>query len=197
MPSPTEEEQNAIKQEVDDALERISIDKDNLGIYFKTSNRGKTVAWMPLMCKNCGKPKYVHEFPECGVRVRMAKAKASLYTSAITNSESVKQEVEWAILDAGIVPLCDKFEKEIDFPKWQEGWSWETYKRDIKYYMEATTRKPVNQIMDFNRALKESNQGDIAARMMSEMENSKHDADIIDKCVKWISARQNMKNSVP
>ncbi len=54
--------------------------------------------------------------------------------------------------------------------------------------MEATTRKPVNQIMDFNRALKESNQGDIAARMMSEMENSKHDADIIDKCVKWISA---------
>jgi len=136
---------------------------------------------MPRMCRNCGKPIYVHEFPECGIRVRMPKAKAGLYTSAITNSENVKQEVEWAIIEAGIVPSFDKFEKEINFPKWQEGWSWETYKRDIKYYMEATTRKPVNQIMDFNRALKESNQGDIAARMMSEMENSKHDADIIDK----------------
>ena len=123
MPSVTEEERNAIKQEVDDALERISIDKDNLDVYFKTSNRGKTVAWMPLMCKNCGKPKYVHEFPECWIRVRMPKAKAGLYISAITNSESVKQEVEWAILDAGIVPSFDKHKKEIDFPKWQEGWS--------------------------------------------------------------------------
>jgi len=118
----------------------------------------------------------------------MPKAKAVLYTSAITNSEGVKQEVEWAIIEAGIIPSCDKFEKEIDFPKWQDGWSWETYKRDIKYYMEATTRKPVNQIMDFNRALKESNQGEIAARMMAEFETKKHDEDIIEQCVKWISA---------
>ena len=95
----TEEERNEIKQEVDDALERTTIDKGNLDVYFKTSNRGKVVAWMPLMCKNCGKPKYVHEFPECGIRVRMPKAKASLYISAITNNESVKQEMEWAILE--------------------------------------------------------------------------------------------------
>ena len=49
----TEEERNAIKQEVDDALERTTIDKSNLDVYFKTSNRGKVVAWMPLMCKKC------------------------------------------------------------------------------------------------------------------------------------------------
>jgi len=41
MPSITEEERNAIKQEVNDALERISIDKETLGLYFKTSNKGK------------------------------------------------------------------------------------------------------------------------------------------------------------
>ena len=126
MPSITEEERNAIKQEVNDALERILIDKETLGLYFKTSNKGKTVAWMPLMCKGCGKPKYVLESPECGIRTRMPKAKAVLYISAMTNSEGVKQEVEWAIIDAGIIPSCDKFEKEIDFPKWQDGWSWET-----------------------------------------------------------------------
>jgi len=188
----TEEERNAIKQEVDDAMERTTIDKSNLDVYFKTSNKGKVVAWTPLMCKKCGKPLYVHEDPECGIRVRMAKAKAVLYISAITNNESIKQEMEWAILEAGIVPSFDKFEKEIDFPKWQEGWSWETYKRDIKYYMEATTRKPVNQIMDMNQALKDSNQGKIAARMMSEMENFKHDDNIIEKCVKWISATYGM-----
>ena len=44
MPSITEEERNAIKQEVDDVLERMTIDKDNLNVYFKTSNKGKTVA---------------------------------------------------------------------------------------------------------------------------------------------------------
>ena len=117
-----------------------------------------------------------------------AKSKGCSIHLCNDQQRSVKQEVEWAIIDARIIPSCDKFEKEIDFPKWQDGWSWETYKRDIKYYMEATTRKPVNQIMDMKRALKESNQGDIAARMMSKMENSKHDVDIIDKCVKWISA---------
>jgi len=45
----TEEEQNAILQEVEDALERTTIDKGNLSVYFKTSNRGKVVAWMPIM----------------------------------------------------------------------------------------------------------------------------------------------------
>jgi len=143
------------------------------------------------MCKKCGRPLYVHA-EECNARVRMAKAKAGVYITAITSNETIKQEMEWAILEAGIVPTFEKHEKEIDFPKWQEGWSWEMYKRDIAYYKEATTRKPINQIMDMNRALKESNKGEIAARLMTEMEDFKNDEDIIDKCVNWITATYGM-----
>ena len=43
----SEEERNAIKQEVMNALERITIDKDTLGLYFKTSNKGKTSSGCP------------------------------------------------------------------------------------------------------------------------------------------------------
>jgi len=43
----TDEEQNAILQEVEDALERTTIDKGNLNVFFKTSNIGKVIAWMP------------------------------------------------------------------------------------------------------------------------------------------------------
>ena len=49
----TEEEQNAILQEVEDSLERTNIDKDNVKIYFKISTKGKDVAWMPMPCKKC------------------------------------------------------------------------------------------------------------------------------------------------
>jgi len=118
----TEEERNAILQEVEDALERTTIDKGNLKIYFKISNKGKVVAWMPIMCKKCGRPLYVHA-EECNARVRMAKAKASVYITSITSNETIKQEMEWAIIEAGIVATFEKHEKEIDFPKWQEGWS--------------------------------------------------------------------------
>ncbi len=61
----TEEERAAIQQEVEDALERITIDKDNLKVYMKVSTKGKDVAWMPVMCKKCGRPLYVHA-EECG-----------------------------------------------------------------------------------------------------------------------------------
>jgi len=187
----TDEERNAILQEVEDALERTTIDKGNLSVYFKTSNRGKVVAWMPIMCKKCGRPLYIHD-GECGARVRMAKAKASVYITAITTNETIKQEIEWAIIEAGIVETFEKHEKEIDFPKWQEGWSWETYKREIAYYKEATTRKPINQIMDMNRTLKESNKAEIASRLITEMEEFKNDEDIIDKYVNWITATYGM-----
>ncbi len=122
----------------------------------------------------------------------MAKQKATVYIIAMTSNDSIKQEVDWAIIEAGIVGASGKHEKEIDFPKWQEGWSWQQYKRDISYYKEATTRKPINQIMDMTRALKESNKADIANRMITEMEESKNDEDIIDKCVNWITATYGM-----
>ena len=74
----SEEERNAINQEVEEALERTTIDKDNLKVYMKISTKGKEVAWMPIMCKRCGRPLYVHA-EECTARVRMAKHKATLH----------------------------------------------------------------------------------------------------------------------
>ena len=187
----SEEERNAILQEVEEALERTTIDKDNLKVYMKISMKGKEVAWMPIMCKRCGRPLYVHA-EECAARVRMAKQKATLYITTMTSNETIKQETDWAIIEAGITATTGKLEKEIDFPKWQEGWSWEQYKREIAYYKEATTRKPINQIMDMTRALKESNKADIANRLITKMEEFKNDEDIIDKCVNWITATYGM-----
>ena len=126
----TQEEWDAIMQEVEDSLERTTIAKDNVKIYFKISTKGKEVAWFPMMCKKCGKPLYVHT-EECTLRVRIPKQKTTLYITAMTNSETIKQETHWAIIEAGITAKDGNIEKEIDFPKWQEGWSWEQYKREI------------------------------------------------------------------
>ncbi len=144
-----------------------------------------------MLCKKCGKPLFVHT-EECALRVRIPKQKMTLYITAMMNSETIKQETHWAIIEAGITAKDGKHEKEIDFPKWQEGWSWEQYKREIVYYKEATTRKPINQIMDMTRALKESNQAEIANRLITEMEEFKNDEDIIDNCVKWITDTYGM-----
>ena len=129
---------------------------------------------MPVMCKKCMRHVYVHTEPECVVRTRITKQKQTLYISAITSNETVKQEAKWAIMEAGIEFSNRKYEKDIDFPKWQKGWSWEQYKREIVYYKEATTRKPINQIMDMTRALKESDQAEIADRLLTEMDEFKH-----------------------
>jgi len=56
----SEEERNAILQEVEEALERTTIDTDTLKVYFKISTKGKDVKWMPIMCKKCRRPLYVH-----------------------------------------------------------------------------------------------------------------------------------------
>ena len=56
----SEEERNAILQEVDDSLERTTIDMDTLKVYFKISTKGKDVKRMPIMCKKCGRPLHVH-----------------------------------------------------------------------------------------------------------------------------------------
>jgi len=66
------------------------------------------------------------------------------------------------------------------------------YKKEIAYYKEATTRKPISQIMDMTRALKESNKADIVNRLITKMEESKNDDDIINKCVNWITATYGM-----
>ena len=47
----THEERAAMMQEVEDACEMITIDKDNIQIYFKISTKGKEVEWMPMPCK--------------------------------------------------------------------------------------------------------------------------------------------------
>ena len=109
---------------MEEALERTTIDTDTLKVYFKISTKGKEVKWMPIMCKKCGKPLYVHA-EECTARVRMAKQKATLYITAMTSNETIKQEVDWAIVESGITAMAGRHKKEIDFPKWQEGWSWE------------------------------------------------------------------------
>jgi hypothetical protein len=100
--------------------------------------------------------------------------------------------MEWALLEAGIEAKDNKHEKEIDFPKWQSGWSWQQYRREIVYYKEATTRKPINQIMEMTKALKESGKADIANRLITEMEEHKNDDDIIDRCMKWIGDTYGM-----
>jgi hypothetical protein len=96
------------------------------------------------------------------------------------------------IREAGIQTGDRKYEKDIDFPKWQKGWSWEQYKREIVYYKDATTRKPINQIMDMTRALKESEQAEIADRLLTEMDEHKHEEDIIDRCIAWIGDNYGM-----
>ena len=54
------------------------------------------------------------------------------------------------------------------------------------------TRKPINQIMDMTCALKESNQAEIANRLITEMEEFKNDDDVIDMCVQWITDTYDM-----
>ena len=46
--------------------------------------------------------------------------------------------------------------------------------------------------MDMTRALKESNQAEIANRLITEMEEFINDEDIIEKCVKWITDTYGM-----
>ena len=132
------------------------------------------------MCRKCGKPIYVHTEPECTKRSSISKLMQTVYTLKITENETIKQEVKWALIDAGVEEKEDKNDKDQKFPLWQEGWTWEQYKREIGYYKEASTRKPINQIMDMIRALKESKQVEIADTLITEMEEVKHDDDIID-----------------
>jgi len=182
----TNEEKAAMRQEVEDACESITIYKDNIQIYFKISTKGKEVEWMPMPCKKCAKPIFLHT-EECTLRGKIPKARTTFYNSAMKANDTIKQETHWAIVEAGFTSKENKHEKEIDFPKWQEGTSWEQYRKEIGYYREATTRKPINQMMEMNRALKESNQVEIAKRLITEMEEFKNDDDIIDKCVEWIT----------
>ena len=147
----SEEERAAIEQDIDDALEVNTIDADTVKLYFKLSTKGKEVKWMPLMCKKCGRPVYVHT-EECTARVRMSKQKATTYVTIMRENATIKEETEWAIIEAGITATASTHEKEIDFPKWQEGWSWEMYRKEISYYREATTRKPINQMMELIRS---------------------------------------------
>ena len=55
-----EEECEAIAQEVEEALDLVTLDKDNVKIYLKISSKGKEVVWMPVPSKKCFKPLYVH-----------------------------------------------------------------------------------------------------------------------------------------
>ena len=116
----TDEECAAIVQEVEDALERVTIKKDNVKIYLKISNRGKEIAWMPMLCKKCARPLYVHNTsiePECTRRTRISKQLQTAYNTIITGHETIIQEAKWAMLEAGIEVIERKFEKEIEFPK--------------------------------------------------------------------------------
>ncbi len=124
----TNEERAAVEQEVEDALERVTIEKDNVKIYLKISNRGKEIAWMPMLCKKCARPLYVHTEPECTRRARIPKQHQTAYNIIMTSHETIKQEAKWAMLEAGIEVIERKYEKEIEFPKWQTGWTWEQYK---------------------------------------------------------------------
>ena len=164
----------------------MTIDKDNLQIYFKISKKGREVEWMPMPCKKCAKPVFLH-LEEGTQRGRLPKAKTKFYNSPMKSNESIRQETHWAIIESGLTTKENKHEKEIDFPKWQEGMSWEQYRKEIGYYREATTRKPTNQLLEMNRALKESNKVEIAKRLITEMEEFKNDDDIIEKCVQWIT----------
>ena len=114
----TYEELAAIVQEVEDALERVTIEKDNVRIYLKISTKGKEIVWMPMLCKKCARPLYVHTEPECTRRIRISKQHQTAYNNIITSNETIIQETKWAMLEAGIEVVERKFEKEIDFPKW-------------------------------------------------------------------------------
>ena len=119
------------------------------------------------------------------MRNRLPKAKTTFYNIAMRANETIKEETHWAIIESGLTVQDNKHEKEIDFPKWQEGTSWEQYRKEIGYYREATTRKPINQLLEMNRALKESNKVEIAKRLITEMEDFKNYDDIIEKCVQY------------
>jgi len=69
----TAEEQAAMRREVAEACEVITIDKDNLQIHFKISTKGKDVEWAPMPCKKCNKPVFLH-LEECTVRGKIPKA---------------------------------------------------------------------------------------------------------------------------
>ena len=183
----TAEEQAAMRREVAEACEVITIDKDNLQIHFKISTKGKDVEWAPMPCKKCNKPVFLH-LEECTVRGKIPKAKATFYNCAMRANETIREETHWAIIESGFKVQDNKHEKEIDFPKWVEGTSWEQYRKEISYYREATTRKPINQLMEMNRALKESGKVEMANRLYTEMEEFKNDDDIIEKCVAWVTS---------
>ena len=91
-PTPAEEKA-AMEAKLDAALEINNIDTETLTLYFKLSTRGKEVRWMPLSCKKCGIPLYVH-VEECGARVRVAKQKATAYVTLMRENATIKEEVE-------------------------------------------------------------------------------------------------------
>ncbi len=182
----TAEDQAAMRKEVEDACEVITIDKENLQIHFRISTKGRDVEWTPMPCKKCNKPVFLHK-EECTLRGKIPKAKATFYNCAMRANETIREETHSAIIESGFKVQDNKHEKEIDFPKWLEGTSWEQYRKEIGYYREVTTRKTINQMMEMNPALKESNKGEIAKRLITEMEDFKNDDDIIEKCVQWIT----------
>ncbi len=96
----TAEEQAAMRREVADACEVITIDKDNLQIYFKISTKGKDVEWAPMPCKKCNKPVFLH-LEECTLRGKIPKAKATFYNNAMRANETIKEETHWAIIESG------------------------------------------------------------------------------------------------
>jgi len=146
-------------------LKRVTIDQENVKVYLKFSTKGKEVTCMPMVCKKWARPLYIHAEPECSRRVKISNQLQTIYINTITSNITIKQEAKWAMLEAGIEVNNSTYEKDIDFPKWQKVWSWEQSKREIVYYKEATTRKPINQIMDMTHAIKESDQAEIANRL--------------------------------
>jgi len=80
-----------MRQEVEDACELITIDKYNIQIYFKISTKGREVEWMPMPCKKCAKPVFLH-LEECTQRGKIPKAKTTFYTIAMKTNETIKQE---------------------------------------------------------------------------------------------------------
>ncbi len=113
----TAEEEAAMRREVEDACEVVTIDKDNLQIYFKISTKGREVEWRPMPCKKCAKPVFLHK-EECTLRGRLPKAKTTFYNIAMKANETIKEETHWAIIESGLTVQDNKHEKEIDFPKW-------------------------------------------------------------------------------
>ena len=116
----TAEEQALIKKEVEDWLDRVTIDKENVRIYLRISLKGKEVVWLPMLCKKCVRPVNVHTQPKCSRRVRIPKQHQMLYISNLTNNQTIKQEASWAIAESGIEVNERNYEKDIDFLKWQK-----------------------------------------------------------------------------